>query len=386
MKQARNPLLVVALFLSVAVTTAQDRTPPRVPGIDVSGMDVSVRPQDDFFRYVNGKWADDTPIPGDLVQLRHVRDAPRARQEAIREHHRGRSPIAGGARLEQPEGRRPLQELHGRGEARVAWASRRSTSELAQIAAIKDRSELPAAFARAARVGVRLPFAVSVGTDQRNSDAYAVQIAQSGLGMPDRDYYLRNDGKFAATRKAYSTYISRLFALGNQPDPEGAAARIISLETKSRQLQWDRARNRDRNATYNKMGVASLQASMPNFDWQAYLSALPAGAKAHSHRGHRPAARLPEGVSTPSLREIPVATWKEYLTFGLISEYAGGLSTPFADTQFEFTGKVLERTPGTATRAGSAASPRSSKRSANRLDGSTSKSISSRKPRRAWTH
>ena len=102
---------------------------------------------------------------------------------------------------------------------------------------------------------MRLPFSVNVGADQRNSEQYAVQISQSGLGMPDRDYYLRNDERFAATRKAYATYISRLFALGNQPDPEGAAARITALETTIAKLQWDRARNRDRNATYNKMGV-----------------------------------------------------------------------------------------------------------------------------------
>src|SRR5262249_9044537 len=151
--------------------------------------------------------------------------------------------------------------------------------ELAQINGIAASRDLPAAFAHAARAGVRLPFSINVGPDQRNSEAYTVQISQSGLGMPDRDYYLRTDEKFAAIRKAYTTYIARLFALADQPDPEGAAARIVSLETSLANLQWDRARNRDRNATYNKMTVASLQESMPHFEWQAYLAQLPNGAK-----------------------------------------------------------------------------------------------------------
>ena len=338
MKPLRNALLVATVFVSVAVTTAQDR-PPRVPGIDVSGMDLSVRPQDDFFRYVNGRWADDTQIPGDLSSYGTFAILRERSQEAIRTiiESEARAQAAPGSNSQK------VGDLYKSfmDEAKLDSLGITPLNEqLAQIAAIKDRSELPAAFARAARIGVRLPFAVTVGADQRNSDAYAVQISQSGLGMHDRDYYLRNDGKFPDTRKAYTTYISRLFALGNQPDPEGAAARIISLESKLATLQWDRARNRDRNATYNQMGVAELQASMPNFNWQGYLSALPAGAK---DQITEVIVRQPDYLKSVDaiFAEIPVETWKEYLKFGLISEYADGLSAPFADTQFEFTGKVL---------------------------------------------
>ena len=339
MKQARNTLLVITLFLSVAITTAQDRTPPRVPGIDVSGMDLSVRPQDDFFRYVNGKWADNTEIPADRASYGTFAILSERSQEAIR------TIIEGEARLQAAPGSnsQKVGDLYTSfmDEAKLdSLGITPLNDQLAQIAAIKDRSGLPAAFARAARVGVRLPFSVTVGADQRNSDAYAVQISQSGLGMPDRDYYLRNDGKFPDTRKAYTTYIARLFALGNQPDPEGAATRIISLESKLATLQWDRARNRDRNATYNKMGVTSLQASTPSFDWQAYLSALPAAAKGHINEVIVRQPDYLKGVDA-IFSEVPVETWKEYLKFGLISEYADGLSTPFADSQFEFTGKVL---------------------------------------------
>ena len=84
MKQARNALLVLTLFVFVAMPAAQDRTPPRVPGIDVSGMDLSVRPQDDFFRYVNGRWADDTQIPADLSSYGTFAILRERSQEAIR--------------------------------------------------------------------------------------------------------------------------------------------------------------------------------------------------------------------------------------------------------------------------------------------------------------
>ena len=90
--------------------------------------------------------------------------------------------------------------------------------------------------------------------------------------MPDRDYYLRTDEKFVAIRKAYTDYITRLFTLAGQKDPAGAAARILALETTLAQKQWDRARSRDRNATYNKMTLDALQSTTPNFDWHAYVS------------------------------------------------------------------------------------------------------------------
>ncbi len=336
MKLVRHFVVALALTVGAVVTAAQTPTPV-VPGIDVAGMDLSVRPQDDFFRYVNGRWADDTPIPPDLSAYGTFAILRERSQEAVRAiiEAEARAQAAAGTNsqkvgdlyksfMDEPRletlGITPLKD------------------ELSAIARINNSRELPAAFARAARAGVRLPFSVNVGVDQRNSEQYAVQVGQSGLGMPDRDYYLRNDERFAATRKAYTTYIARLFALGNQPDPEGAAARIVSLEGKLAELQWDRARNRDRNATYNKTTVPALQASTPNFNWQAYLSA--AGAKTQVTEVIVRQPDYLKGVDA-LLADIPVATWKEYLSFGLISEYADGLSAPFAASQFEFTGKVL---------------------------------------------
>ncbi|MGE3489491.1 MAG: M13 family metallopeptidase [Vicinamibacterales bacterium] len=336
MRSVRHLIVATALIAGAAVAAAQVPA-PIVPGIDVAGMDLSARPQDDFFRYVNGRWADDTPIPADQSSYGTFAILRERSQEAVREiiEAEARAQAAAGTNSQK------VGDLYKSfmDEARLeSLGVAPLKDELSAIARIDDRRDLPAAFARAARAGVRLPFSVNVGVDQRNSEQYAVQVGQSGLGMPDRDYYLRNDERLAATRKAYTTYIARLFALGNQPDPEGAAARIVSLESKLAELQWDRARNRDRNATYNKTAVSALQASTPSFDWQAYLSA--AGAKAPIDEV---IVRQPDYLKGVDglLAAVPVATWKEYLTFGLISEYADGLSAPFADSQFEFTGKIL---------------------------------------------
>ena len=327
--------LVVAL---TAGTSAQDRV-TKVPGIDTAGMDVSVRPQDDFFRYVNGKWVDDTEIPPDQSTHGSFAILRTEAQTAVRAiiEEEARAPSAPGS-LAQKVG--DFYKTYMDTAQRDALGIAPLKAELDRIATIKTAKDLPAAFARASQIGVRLPFSVNVGADQRNSEIYAVSISQSGLGMPDRDYYLRTDGKFPETRKAYTTYIARLFALGNQPEPEGAAARIADLETRMAKLQWDRARNRDRNATYNKMGVAALQASTPHFDWQAYFAALPADAKS---KVTEVIVRQPDYMAAIDavIAETPVETWKEYLTFGLISAYADGLSTPFEDSQFEFNGKVI---------------------------------------------
>ena len=338
MKLACRFLVLASLFGAVSITAAQDRV-PNVPGIDTSGMDLSVRPQDDFFRYVNGKWVDNTAIPGDLSAYGTFAILHDRAQENVRAiiEEEGRKPAAAGSNSQK------VGDLYKAfmDEAKIeSLGVTPLNAELAKIAAIKDAKDLPAAFAHASRIGVRLPFSVNVGADQRNSDQYAVQIGQSGLGMPDRDYYLRNDGKFPDTRKAYTTYIARLFALANQPDPEGAAARIVSVETELAKAQWDRARTRDRNATYNKMGVTALQTSTPHFDWPAFLAALPANAK---DKVTDVIVRQPDYMTAVDklIASVPVETWKEYLKFGLISEYAEGLSSPFANSDFEFRGKVL---------------------------------------------
>lgn len=242
-------IAVTALFLSVAVTavSAQNGAPPRVPGIDTLGMDRSVRPQDDFYRFVNGAWDDKMAIPADRSYYGSLVEVGERAQEPVRgileaEATKPQAPESIGQKVggfyerfndEAAIERRGIQPI---------------ASELAAISRLASVRGLSLAFLRASQRGVRTPLSIRVAQDPQRSDVYAVIVTQAGLGMPDRDEDLRPDQQFAAVRAADVEYISRLLTLAAQPDPAGAASRIVSLAKTLAEHQWDRTRNRDRSS------------------------------------------------------------------------------------------------------------------------------------------
>src|SRR6266508_1854402 len=220
----RISLAALICLAATLATSAQNARTTAVPGIDTSGMDRSVRPQDDFFRFVNGAWVDRTPIPPDRSNYGTFAMLGERSLEAVRGILEAEAikPAAPGSMDQKIGGFYKSFTDEAGIEARGIQPL---AGELAAIDAIAAGKDFPAAFARAARTGVRLPISVTVGQDPQRSDVYAVLISQSGLGMPDRDYYLRRDEKFVGIRKAYTDYIAKLFTLANQKDPAGAAAR-----------------------------------------------------------------------------------------------------------------------------------------------------------------
>ena len=328
--------LSLVLFVASLTTLLAQSAPPVVPGLDTSGMDLSARPQDDFFRYVNGKWADSTPIPADLSNYGSFVILRDRAQENVRGLIEGvaLSKVAHGSNEQK------IGDFYNSfmDDSRVeALGFQPLEGELRAIDTIQSTRDLPAAFIRATRIGARVPLAVSVGQDPRQSDRYTVAVSQSGLGMPDRDYYLRDDERFVAVRKAYVAYITRLLSLANRPDPAGSADRILALETTLAKAQWDRARSRDRDATYNKRTRAELQSATPNLNWTTYFAAVNASKVADV------IVRQPDYLTTvdATLTSAPIATWKEYLAFGVLDALADDLSSPFVNASFEFTGKVI---------------------------------------------
>ena len=305
-------------------------------GIDTTTFDHSVRPQDDFFRYVNGGWLETAKIPADASSwgaFQELRENSRnALHELFEEASRSNAP-AGSARQKVGDlyasymdsarveklGITPLQPL------------------LEKVASLRSKAELPATFAAFARLGVRSPADIRVGADPKQSSVNIVQVSQSGLGMPDRDYYLRQDPKMTETRAAYVAYITTMLKLAKQPDPAGAANRILALETAIATPQWERARNRDREATYNKMTVAELAALTPSFDWKSYLGAAGLG------KATEVVVRQPDYLKAldPVFASTPVATWREYLTFKLLDSFADQLPARFVQANFAFRGHTL---------------------------------------------
>jgi len=323
-----------AVAVSPAVAAAQSTV--KALGIDTTNFDRSVRPQDDFFRFVNGGWLKRTEIPQDASSwgaFNELREGSRTALHTILDSALT-TKAAPGSELQKV---RDLYRSYMDSARVEALGLTPLQPELKVIAAVKSTSQLPATFAHFARIGVQGPVGGFVGPDQKASNTNIVSISQSGLGLPDRDYYLKKDAKSVETRDAYRKYITDVLTAAKQPDPAGAADRIIALETQIAEKHWDRARNRDRNATYNKMNVAHLKAMAPHYSFAAYLDA------AGLSKATDVIVRQPDYI--PAIDSIiaatPVSTWRDYLTFKLIDSYANELPAAFQNARFEFRGRAM---------------------------------------------
>jgi len=324
---------ILAAFATASPALAQSG---HALGFDTTNFDRSIRPQDDFFTYVNGGWLKRADIPADASSwgaFNELREKSRDALHAILEDA-SKSKAAAGT------DERKVGDLYATFMDTATVEKLGLTplaGEMRTIAALNSTAQLPSTFAHFSRLGVTTPIGVGVGQDPKKSDVNIVQIGQSGLGLPDRDYYLKNDAKMKETRAAYTNYITRLLTLAKQPDPAGAAGRIVALETDLATPQWDRARNRDRNATYNKMTGAELAAMTPSYSWPTYFKT--AGLSAATDV----VVRQPDYLKAvdPILSKTPVSTWREYLTFKLLDNYAAQLPATFRAARFDFRSKTL---------------------------------------------
>ena len=335
MSKSALTLAACAIVALAAVASAQQQS-TRTLGIDTTNFDRSVRPQDDFFRFVNGAWLAKTDIPSDASSWGAFNELTEKSRDAIH----GILEDTASANAAAGTDRRKIGDLYASymDSARVEQLGLAPLApELRTIAKVTSASALPATFAHFARLGISNPFAVIVGPDPKSSTVNIVQVNQSGLGLPDRDYYLRNDPAITKTRDAYVAYITQLLTLAKQPDPAGAAQRILALETAIATPQWDRARSRDRNATYNKMTVAQLASATPAYSWTAYLEAAGLGA------ARDVIVRQPDYVKAMDaiLAKTPASTWREYLTFKVLDNFSDELPAAFQQARFEFRNKTL---------------------------------------------
>jgi len=335
-----------ALFLVAALITqpalAQQRLAGQVYqlGIDTTAIDRSVRPQDDFNRFVNGRWIERAVIPADRSRWGAFDELRQASEEAVREilEEAAQARAATGTELQK------IGDLYASvmDTARIeSLGIRPLEALLAQIDEIGTVEAIPVALGRLQRSGIRGPFSAGVGQDQKDSDTYIVSIGQAGLGLPDRDYYLLEGDTYREIRDAYVSYLTRLFALAERDDAEGAARRILDFETRLATHQWDRARNRDRDETYNRMNVAALGILSPSLDWRAYLDA------AGLSEADDVIVRQPDYLQAldPLLASTPIETWKEYLASRLLDSFALALPRDFVRARFDFRELTLEGVP-----------------------------------------
>jgi predicted metalloendopeptidase len=307
-------------------------------GVDAVSIDSSVRPQDDFFRYSQGKWLKDVEIPSDRSSWGAFNIAQDKVEQQIRtlieQAAQDKNARAGSDERRMGDFYASYVDEQRRNELGLAPLK----AERARIAALKDTRQVAALIAHFNRIGAGAPVDMSVHQDNKASTRYIVDLGQSGLGMPNRDYYLLDDAKLADTRAKYQAHVEKMLALAGHQDAAAEAAHIVALETEIARAQWSAVENRDPVKGYNKVAVAQLKGVMPGFDWNAYLKGTGVAGKVDAVIVSQPSylARLDTIIA-----QTPVDTWKSYFEFRLLSAYAPYLSQAFVDESFAFRGAVL---------------------------------------------
>jgi predicted metalloendopeptidase len=307
-------------------------------GVDLQYVDQSVRPQDDLYRHLNGKWLDSFQIPADKGSYGSFTYLYDATQEQLRVIVDG---LDGSGDAEA----RKIADLYASfmDESRLeALGLKPLQTEFAAIDAISDKKEIPALIAHLNRIGAGAPYAFSINQDARNSLQYAVIVRQSGLGMPDRDYYLKDDAKLKDTRAKYLVHIGKMLGMAGDADAQSHAAAILDLETALAQVQWTRVENRDPIRTYNKTAIAELPQLMPGYAWPEYLRASDIAGRVDSVIINQPSYF--SGLDK-LMRETPLPDWKAYFKWHVLSAAAPYMSKAFVDERFAFSGTVLSGIP-----------------------------------------
>ncbi len=310
---------------------------PLVSGIDLSTADRNVRPQDDLFQYVNGGWLARTEIPADKASwgaFDMLFERSQADLRALAED------------LAKSPSRAPGSDAQKIGdfyqsfldEARAEQLGLTPlTAQLAEIDALKTKTDLARYFARAFKMNLTNPVVGFIDGDAGDPTHEILYLFQGGLGMPDRDYYLKDEARLTQYRVQYLAFLTTVLKMAGDPSSQGSASDIFALERRIAQAHWTNVENRDAVKTYNKVAIADLPKQFPGFDWAAYTTELGiAGAPAVV-------------VSQPSYfkafaamaNELPVNSWKPYLKASLINGFGPYLSKAFVDTEFEFYGKTL---------------------------------------------
>ena len=324
--------LVVASTLFAAPAAAKELR----SGVDPRGIDASIRPQDDLFMYMNGEWLKHTPIPADKSSYgsfemlgdqseANIREIITVAVEGENAHGSDLQKIGDFFRSYMDE-----ETIESRGIDPLR-------QELAKIDQVDELNEVVEHLGYLQTIDVTGPFGFYVDQDDKNSSQYLAALIQSGTTLPDRDYYLKDDEKYASARAALKRYVEKLFELSDLEDGAEAAEAVLSIETKLADAQWTRTELRDANKRYNKFQVEQLAELSSEFPWYYFFEA----------------AQVPElkeiNVATPSFfkeaiamgTDVPVVQWKQYMKFHLLDSFASALPKPFVDARFELFGKEL---------------------------------------------
>lgn len=306
-------------------------------GFDMAGRDTATAPGKSFFKYANGGYVEHLQIPADRSRFGAfdvLQELSQNRMRAVLDQAAA-DPQATGDRakvgmlyrsfMDEPKlealGAKPLQ------------------ADLAHVRAAKDKRELARLMGQGQLGFGGSFFGPAISDDAKEPMRYAVYLGQAGLGLYNRDYYLKPE--FAAKKAAYEAYVAQMLTMAGWPEPKAAAKAIVAMETEIAQVSWPIEDRRDDSKTYNPMSVAELATFAPGFDWNAYL----AGAKLQGV----PRVILQENTAFPKIAAIyaktPIETLKAWQAFSIVDQAAPYLSGAFDKAHFEFREKTLQGQP-----------------------------------------
>nr|WP_179665838.1 M13-type metalloendopeptidase [Nocardioides panaciterrulae] len=307
-------------------------------------MNPDIRPQDDLFGHVNGRWLDETEIPSDrsswgpFVQLA---DAAEEQVRAIIESL-GEAVTRGEEGLS--EDARKIGDLYASfmdTQAIDRLGLRPARPLLDAVAALRDVRDLAAFLGEFERLGGHGLFGSYVDTDAKDSDRYLFHLGQGGLGLPDESYY--REDKFAEVREKYVAYLTALLTLAEIEDPAGKAATVLDIDTRLARGHWERAETRDVQKTYNLRTAEQIRAMCPSFDWDAYVTNLGGNDRTLAEACVRQPSFF-EHLSTV-LDEVPIEQWRAWMLVHVLRSAAPYLTDDFVETNFDFYGRTLNGTP-----------------------------------------
>jgi putative endopeptidase len=308
-------------------------------GVTLANMDPSVRPGDDFFSYVNGAWVESTEIPADRSRYGTFDLLGDGSQEAVKAiiEESASGDFARGTD-EQKVG--DLYKSFLNTEARDAKGADPLQPEFARIDAIGDYDELAVYFAGSGKRGIDSPIGLGQFPDLKVPTEYMIYAAQSGLGLPDREYYLKQDDKSAELRAQYVKHVETMFALAGLENAAAAADTVMALETRLAEQQMSKEEAREYSKNYNKIAVDDLKDVMPSFNWAGYLeeTGLP-DLDAIVFFSTDYLVALDDIINDTDLD-----TWRTYLYWSAINNAASRLTTNLDVQNFEFYGKTMSGT------------------------------------------
>ncbi|MBT1444012.1 M13 family metallopeptidase [Shewanella sp. JM162201] len=307
-------------------------------GIELENFDTSVRHQDDFYYSVNGNWLKNTPIPADKSNygaFSVLYDESQKALKQILEEAAAKEGHAAGSK-EQKIGDFYLSYMNTDKLEQLGAAPLKSS--LDAIAAASDHKALSSLMGKLLTDGSKIPFGFFVNNDAKNSSQYAVYLSQSGLSLPDRDFYLKDDAKYLANREVLAKYVTEILTAAGYPNAERAAKSVADIELFIAQNQWSRVESRDANKAYNKLSREELAKLLGGFNFEAFATAAGLGDKVTDVIVRQPSYIEALGKGFDS---FPLQAWQDYLSFHLVDGAAELLSDKFVQLHFGFHDKTL---------------------------------------------